>query len=898
MRAVTRLTAVVVTVLMGLSYAGPVGAQAAGQGGTDVQDGNNRRTAQQGGTATSGDAVGGAVVGVVSAGATSVDATNASKDSSVVSGDASASNTSRSITGLVATGTGGTASNVQDGNNTSTLTQSAVASTGDGVAGQVIGAVTAPGGSASIVAANTSTDNDVTTGDANSSNVSDAFVGLLAAPTATEAAINVNQSARNLACVLVTGACQASQSNSLSSSTTLTGTTTAIAANTQTGNNRGTVSQSAPASSGDGVAGQVIGVVSAGAASIDARNTSTNNDVTTGDADSSNAADTFVGLLATPAATGPVVNVNQTASNTACVFFTGACFVTQSNTLTATIAVTGTTTAIATNTQDGNNRGTVSQSAPASTGDGVAGQVIGAVTAAGGSASIVAANTSTDNDVTTGDATSSNDAQTFVGLRAAPTATGPVATINQSASNTACVVFTGACFLSQTNTVVATVTVTGATTAIATNTQDGNNRATVSQSAPASTGDGVAGQIIGAVSAGATSIDASNTSTNNDVTTGDADSSNSSNTFVGLLATPVATGPTATVNQAAENIGCALFTGACFDTQTNILIASIVFAGNTTAEADNTQDGNNTGRVSQSAPASTGDGVGGQVIGAVTAAGGSASIVAANNSTNNDVTTGDADSSNASDTFVGLLAAPAAIGPAATISQTATNAGCFLFSGACRLSQTNTLVAAISVDSTTAVAANNQTGDNRGTVSQSAPASTGDGVAGQVLGVVSAGAASVDARNTSTDNDVTTGDADASNSSGIFVGLRSTPAATGGTSSNSASALNISCFLFTGSCSDTQTITLVSSITTGIASIAGGNVQTGDNNETMNQLAQASSGDAIAGQVTGVVTSAGGSASVVVANTSARVDTTSGDTTFDNSDAAFVGLTFPSGVVV
>ena len=41
---------------------------------------------------------------------------------------------------------------------------------------------------------------------------------------------------------------------------------------------------------------------------------------------------------------------------------------------------------------------------------------------------------------------------------------------------------------------------------------------------------------------------------------------------------------------------------------------------------------------------------------------------------------------------------------------------------------------------------------------------------GQVIGAVSAGATSIDARNTSDNVDITTGDADASNVSGSFVG--------------------------------------------------------------------------------------------------------------------------------
>jgi hypothetical protein len=42
--------------------------------------------------------------------------------------------------------------------------------------------------------------------------------------------------------------------------------------------------------------------------------------------------------------------------------------------------------------------------------------------------------------------------------------------------------------------------------------------------------------------------------------------------------------------------------------------------------------------------------------------------------------------------------------------------------------------------------------------------------------------------------------------------------------------------------------------------------------------------------VAGVVTSAGGSASVVLANTSTSIDASTGTGKFNNSDAGFVGL--------
>src|ERR1051325_4043215 len=146
--------------------------------GTNVQDGSNRGNSHQGGASSSGDAVGGQVTGVVSSGRTSVDARNVSKDSSVESGDARASNSSDSFVGQSSTdddttvgtadltfiGSGTDNFNLQDGSNRQTVNQTANATTGDGVAGEVIGVVTAAGGPTSVVGANHPNDSSRDTG--------------------------------------------------------------------------------------------------------------------------------------------------------------------------------------------------------------------------------------------------------------------------------------------------------------------------------------------------------------------------------------------------------------------------------------------------------------------------------------------------------------------------------------------------------------------------------------------------------------------------------------------------------------------------------------------------------------------------------------------------------------
>jgi hypothetical protein len=129
-------------------------------------------------------------------------------------------------------------------------------------------------------------------------------------------------------------------------------------------------------------------------------------------------------------------------------------------------------------------------------------------------------------------------------------------------------------------------------------------------------------------------------------------------------------------------------------------------------------------------------------------------------------------------------------------------------------------------------------------------------VGGQVIGVVSAGDASVDATNRSEDVDLETGDGDASNDFAAFVGQNV------GTAIIDAADVDV---------------------------ISAANAQDGDNSKDLSQDAVASTGDAVGGQVAGVVTSAGGSADLVLANTSEDVDGDTGDSVFNNTDEEFVG---------
>ena len=327
--------------------------------------------------------------------------------------------------------------------------------------------------------------------------------------------------------------------------------------------------------------------------------------------------------------------------------------------------------------------------------------------------------------------------------------------------------------------------------ASATNVQEGDNDSETNQSGTSSSGDAVGGQVVGVVSAGDASVDATNRSEDVEITTGDASGDNSASQFVGLTA------------------------GSDTAVLADILNGS----------AQNVQEGDNESAITQAAEASSGDGVGGSVIGVVTSAGGSADVVAANTSEDVELETGDSEVENDAASFVGLNASGTVLSAADIANASATNV---------------------------------QEGDNEFSADQSAEAASGDAVGGQVLGVVSAGDASVDATNHSEDVEAETGEVFAANSTAAFVGLTA----------------------------GSDTAVAVADILNGAAA----NVQEGDNAAESVQAAEATSGDAVAGQVAGVVTSAGGSADLVLANTSTEIETETGEGDFENFDTSFTGL--------
>jgi hypothetical protein len=441
------------------------------------------------------------------------------------------------------------------------------------------------------------------------------------------------------------------------------------------------------------VAGQVIGAVTSGGSSeIVASNTSRDVDVFTGDATSSNSQTSFVGQN--------ISGVTNTARVNGCLF---QCF----DTGTALATLT------ATNHQTGDNTNRSSQTSNAHSGDGVAGQVIGAVTS-GGSSRIDARNLSDNVFVDTGDAGATNSTHAFVGENLGDVAN--VASVN-------------GCFT--------TCTVVATTTAVldATNNQIGDNNNRASQAANASSGDGVGGQVIAAVTSGGSSdIVASNTSQDASIFSGNAKASNSATGVTGLNLDHV--------TNTASVFGCIR---ACTVTATPTAVLT----------ATNTQTGDNRGSASQAANASTGEGVAGQVIGAVTS-GGNSRIDARNRSENVEVASGDASATNSTNIFVGLH-----LGDLVNTATATCVSACIVFG------PTPVIVT---------TPANNQTGTNSNSSGQSAQASSGDGVGGQVVGAVTSGGTTVvTLSNTSTGANVDSGSSTENSSDNAFVGLSFSP---------------------------------------------------------------------------------------------------------------------------
>ncbi len=379
-----RLSGVVLAVLLalvGLLTLGGAFSPASGDidsfDSTNVHEGDNDNETDQDGAGTSGDAVVGQVGGVVSSGDASVDATNRSEDVDAESGDVEGRNDIASIAANVvvegdcpppadagaADCPGASDINsidstiVHEGDNDFEGNQSQTLTTGDVVGGQVIGVVAS--GIADVVAANTSRDVDLESGDAEGLNEIDALAA--------------NFVAVGGECCPVPGVPGATDINS------------AFATIVHEGDNDLSADQVLSLATGDVVGGQVIGVVSSGDASVDATNLSEDVEAESGDAEGVNdfegaAADVVIADGGAGGGLLPVADIDS---------------------------------ASATVVHEGDNDVSSDQDFDVSTGDSVGGQIIGVVAA--GTVDVVGANTSVDTDTSSGESDGVNDFDAFSG---------------------------------------------------------------------------------------------------------------------------------------------------------------------------------------------------------------------------------------------------------------------------------------------------------------------------------------------------------------------------------------------------------------------------------------------------------------------------------------------------
>lgn len=253
----------------------------------NVQEGQNSAHSDQDGSARAGATIGGQSISVSAGGGARVNATNNGERVRVKTGDATGSNDLSGIVGhttSIGTSVGSadivnaSGNNVHEGDNEFEFGQTVDATTGDAVAGQIIGV--SAGGDAEVIADNTLRRVDVDTGDAEANNDASTLTGQATAAFVVVAGI-INPTGNNI----------------------------------QEGNNSLDGGQNADVHTGDGIAGQDLAVSAGGAAVVSASNDTRNVTVSTGDADADNDSAAFVGQAT---AFGVFVSddiVNSTAPN-------------------------------------------------------------------------------------------------------------------------------------------------------------------------------------------------------------------------------------------------------------------------------------------------------------------------------------------------------------------------------------------------------------------------------------------------------------------------------------------------------------------------------------------------------------------------------------------------------
>lgn len=485
--------------------AGPF-AEATTDASSATQNGDNAIVVNQGAYLKSGDAVAGSqVTGVVSSsGDVTVQGQNVSDSSDATSGDVADGTIVNEVVDVTAgpsalAGPGGSTVS-QVGDNLLAISQGAVATSGDAVAGSSVTGID-PHASVTVQNSNSSVDATASSGDVaedgSINSVDTVFVGPSALNTgqgtepATASQIGDNSAVIDQAAGLssgdavaggqITGVIAAGSDVTVQNQNSSTGDTATSGdvgsdstvnevsiinagpsafgalgevSATQIGDNDVSIEQSAVLASGDAVAGsQVTGVVASHGADVTVQN---QNDSDSADAQS-----------------GDVASDSTTVNS-----------VTVSNAGPLSVAAEGSSTT----SQIGDNSLAVDQSADLSSGDAVAGAQVTGVVAAGGDVTIQEQNRSSDDVATSGSVGSDETVNDVTLVSAGPSA---LANLGESSS-----------------------------------TQNGDNDVALSQSASVGTGDAVAGgQVTGVVGTGDATIQNSNQSEATTATSGDASGS-------------------------------------------------------------------------------------------------------------------------------------------------------------------------------------------------------------------------------------------------------------------------------------------------------------------------------------------------------------------------------------
>lgn len=749
----------------------------------------------------------------------------------------------------------------QTGDNATILDQTVETASGDAVAGgQVTGSVSGDDSATTVQNQSSSEIPTAVSGDASADTFADVRSG--AAAFASSGAIVFTDSNTVDAAAFCTGDdCVASTDIFDDPVITITATVTGGFAETQasqTGDNTVDVAQAIDAASGDAVAGaQVTGAVAGDDAEITISGQSSSEEPF--------------------AETGTVVAVNDTDidSGPVSIADTGAVLFADENLATAVASCDGvdcSASALATVVVDatleageaeaqasqiGDNAASAAQSLDAESGDAVAGaQVVGAVAGDDSDVLVEGQNSSSVVTALSGSVIGVNFADIDSGSSAeAITGASVLASDNIVATEAGCI--GDGCEAVADAAFTLTADVTGGPSE-ASASQTGDNVAELGQAATAASGDAVGGaQVTGAVVGEGSEITISgqNSTVDDFVLSGDSDVSNTAFVDGGPSADAV-TGAdiTASDNVVEADTFTAGCVGAGCTSTANALLRVDATVDGGDARAQSSQIGDNAASADQSLDATSGDAVSGsQVAGAV--AGSDSEITVSNQNTAElaSAFSGNVSGDNDADVTGGPIAT-AVSAVEVTVLDNAVVAEAFCDGDDCAAEASASAAISGSATGGDAESQASQTGDNTSDIAQSVDASSGDAVAGsQVAGVVAEdGDAQISGQNSSVESTAFTGDALTSNTADTVLGPQST-ASTEATFTEDTVVFAFADCVGAG-CTADSFEDLSVDFTTEDGTTRAQASQTGDNAATVDQGADASTGDAVSGsQVTGIV---------------------------------------------